>query len=112
MSEIKNTKSVKQEKTNLKNPTPSVGVQPNVRPELIQIDETKFHLVQEPRDCVRLLNIMVERKQTSDDDFSKAVVYALREYADSVEKNVTRCCEHFHTSNGCEVKVIAGSLYY
>jgi len=67
--------------------------------------------VRPTRDCVRLLNIMIERKQTSDENFAEHVSYALREYADAIDKGVTRTCETFYLS-GCEVKIIAGSLYY
>ncbi|MBI4619647.1 MAG: hypothetical protein HY739_05750 [Desulfobacterales bacterium] len=68
----------------------------------------------------RLINIMVEKLMDDEEDaFCYDIPIALREYADAVERGNNSPfspletvgksdCEIFHTSNGCEIKVIAG----
>ena len=94
MKQNKSTKDAKKAKHNSKKPSPSVGVEPVVR-----------HKIR-----TRLLNIMVEKKVTHDEIFSKEVAFALREYANVLDKEVSRPNEQFFTANDCLVKIIHGSF--
>ena len=59
---------------------------------------------------VRVLNIIVQKVQWNNEDFQEAVGIALKEYAAAASKKEfgNHNNETFISTNGCEVRVIAG----